>query len=217
MDRIFVCSELDREKIEERYKCRQVSILPNVYPLPEDTGHIPGTGKFRLLFVGRLRYEPNGDAVFSLCDQVLPLLRKAAESRFELRIIGDVDALSEPVRKLVAQQPEIVMPGVVDDVAPYYREADAALVPLRAGSGTRIKVLEAFAFRVPVVSTSKGVEGLEVEHGEHVLIADTPQDFADQCFRLMIDAALREKLTRNGRLLVETKYGIENIRTVLNS
>jgi glycosyltransferase involved in cell wall biosynthesis len=149
MEQIFVCSAHDSEKLKARYQCQQVTVMPNVYPLPERKEHLPGGGKFRLLFVGRLGYEPNADAILYFCDQILPLLRKVATSQFELRIIGDGLCLPKQTMKKIEQLPEIVMLGKIDDMGPYCQQAYAAIVPMRAGSGTRVKILEAFAWQVP--------------------------------------------------------------------
>jgi len=215
VEQIFVCSSQDRTKLKTLHHCRKVTVLPNVYPVPEKTKRITGTEKYRLLFVGRLGYEPNADAILYFCDQILPLLRRKAPSRFELRIIGDGSLLPRQTRKKLAQLPEIVMLGKVDDVGPYYQQADAAVVPLRAGGGTRLKILEAFAWQIPVVSTAKGIEGLEVIHGQHALIADTPLDFAHQCAKLMADPSLWNNLVDNARSLVSAKYSPKRLPEIL--
>ena len=215
LNQIYVCSEHDSEKLKARFRCRRVSVLPNVYPLTDRKEHIPGTEKFRLLFVGRLGYQPNADAIFYFCDQILPQLRIVGTSLFELLIIGAGKKLPMKTRKKIAQLSELVLVGEVADVGPYYQQADAAIVPLRAGAGTRVKILEAFAWQVPVVSTSIGVEGLEVIHEQHALIADTPLDFARQCARLMTEPMLREHLVQNARSLVTSKYSPERLIEIL--
>jgi hypothetical protein len=111
--------------------------------------------------------------------------------------------------------PEVRTFGSVSDVAPYYRKADAAIVPLRAGGGTRIKVLEAFSFGVPVVATPIGVEGLRVENEKQVLIADNPADFAEQCCRLVEDRPLCEGLAAAARACLMEKYTPEILRATL--
>src|SRR5205814_10238117 len=99
----------------------------------------------------------------------------------------------------------------VPDAAPCYRAADAIVVPVRAGGGTRIKVLEAFSYRRPVVSTSIGIEGIDAHDAEHVLLADTADVFAEQCVRLMRDAALAERLTEDALSLVKRAYSLEAV------
>jgi glycosyltransferase involved in cell wall biosynthesis len=96
--------------------------------------------------------------------------------------------------------------GRVDDVVPYYSRSTACVVPLRAGGGTRLKILEAMALGRPVVSTSLGCEGLEVVDGEHLFIADSPEQIADKVVRLLADQALRERIASNARQLVVARY-----------
>ena len=96
--------------------------------------------------------------------------------------------------RLLAVQDNVSVTGTVTDVTRCYESAHAVIVPVRAGGGTRIKVLEAFAHQRPVVSTSAGAEGLEVTAGRHLLIADSRSDFAACCGRLMRDPALGRQL-----------------------
>ena len=136
-------------------------------------------------------------------EHVLPCLRQRAQHPFCLTVIG-----SGQSRRLrhYRQIPEYRYMGYVSELAPYYEQADAVIVPLRAGGGTRIKVLEAFSFKRPVVSTSIGVEGLEVNHEQHLLIADHPQHFAEQCCRLMEDKQLSVNLTTNAFACLVAHY-----------
>jgi glycosyltransferase involved in cell wall biosynthesis len=96
--------------------------------------------------------------------------------------------------------------GQVDNLEEYYRAAHAVVVPLRAGGGTRIKILEAFSQHRPVVSTGIGAEGLDVGHGRELLLADTPDDFAAQCLRLVNDTALTSRLTGRASRLLDERY-----------
>jgi glycosyltransferase involved in cell wall biosynthesis len=120
-----------------------------------------------------------------------------------------------PVDRLPAND-GLVLTGYLDDVRPTVARSWACVVPLRVGGGTRLKVLEAMALGTPVVSTSKGAEGLEVTSGEDILIADEPADFADATLRLLDDPALRAELAANGRRLVRGRYGWDQIGEELN-
>ncbi len=102
--------------------------------------------------------------------------------------------------------PEVQLVGAVPDLAPWYSSADAVLVPLRAGGGTRIKVLEAFAHRRPVVSTAVGAEGTAARDEEHLLLGDTPETFARQCARLMAEPDLGEQLAARAFDLFSRTY-----------
>jgi glycosyltransferase involved in cell wall biosynthesis len=106
--------------------------------------------------------------------------------------------------------------GTVADVRRWYEKATACIVPLRIGGGSRLKILESFAMGCPVVSTSVGAEGLNVVDGETLLLADTPEDFVQQCVRVMGDEELSRKLAENGRRLVEAAYRWDALAERLN-
>ena len=105
----------------------------------------------------------------------------------------------------------VTFTGYLDDIRPQVQGNWICIVPLRIGGGTRLKILEAMALGTPVVSTSKGAEGLNVEHGENILIADEPDVFAHEVIRLMDDHALRDRLVKNARILVKENYGWQSI------
>lgn len=105
----------------------------------------------------------------------------------------------------LAGEPEVTVTGPVADVTPWYESAHAVIVPVRAGGGTRIKILEALAHRRPVVSTTVGAEGLGATPGRHLLVADSPVDFAAECDRLMRDRTLRHALAGQGAEFVRPR------------
>jgi polysaccharide biosynthesis protein PslH len=212
-DGIYVCSQQDKNQLNTQVGGQNIHVVPNAIRLP--SGHQPAKsgGPFTFLFVGNLAYYPNEDAVVYFLEHVLPCLRQRAKYPFCLTVVG-----SGQSRRLrhYRQIPEYRYMGRVSELAPYYDQADAVVVPLRAGGGTRIKVLEAFSFQRPVVSTSLGVEGLEVEHDKHILIADYPQHFAEQCCRLMEDKQLRAILTTNAFACLVVRYTQEAMQRTLS-
>jgi polysaccharide biosynthesis protein PslH len=160
----------------------------------------------RVLFIGGLEYIPALDSALYLIDEIIPRL-KLIMPDICVDIVG---------RELWRIRDKTTSAGVkfhenVPDVLPYFRRADILVVPLRYGAGTRIKILEAMAAGLPVVTTSKGCEGLQVRHGGHLLIADTPDSFADAVHELYEDTGLREYITKSARHLVEQKYSWEII------
>lgn len=163
-----------------------------------------------LLFVGNMNYRPNIDAMLFFCHDVLPLIRNEMPD-VELWIVG-INPAPE-VRRL--QGDGVHVTGKVDDLLPYYERATAAIVPLRAGGGTRLKILEAMALGRPVISTHVGVEGIQARHDEHLLIADTADAFAQQTLRVLRDPVFARSLTLRGRELVEEKYDWDVITDAL--
>jgi glycosyltransferase involved in cell wall biosynthesis len=178
-------------------------VLPNALPMPEPLGPPASDAPFTFLFVGTLGYFPNQDAIVTFCREILPALRRMATRPFRVTVVGTG---ATPAIRALAAIPDVEVLGAVDDVAEAYRRAHAAIVPIRAGGGTRIKILEAFAYRRPVVTTTIGVEGIAARHGEHVLLADAPSDFARQCARLIASPGLVEKLARQAEALFQTEY-----------
>jgi glycosyltransferase involved in cell wall biosynthesis len=202
-DRVYVASAADRAPVATQYPGTDVAVLENVIRLPGPRAAAPSPAvlpaspgtPFTFLFVGSLGYYPNDDAARYFCAKVLPLLRAGAPGPFRVRLVG---ASPSAAVRLLAAMPDVTVTGPVADVTPWYESASAVIVPVRAGGGTRIKVLEAFAHQRPVVATSAGAEGLGVTPGKHLLIADSPGDFAASCGRLMRDPDLSRKLASQG-------------------
>jgi glycosyltransferase involved in cell wall biosynthesis len=119
------------------------------------------------------------------------------------------------VARVLSRYPEVELLGYVDDLAAAYVASDVVIVPIRGGGGTRIKVLEAFSYRKPVVSTSIGTEGIQVEHGTHLLIGDTPEEFGWHCVDLMRDPERGEALIQAALCLVKAEYSWEALRRIL--
>ena len=155
-----------------------------------------------LLFVGTMSYAPNVDAVLYFCRHILPEVQRRAPGA-RLIVVGNAPAPS--IRRLT-DRPDVLVTGGVPAVEPYYARSAVSVVPLRAGGGTRLKILESMALGRPVVSTRVGCEGLEVEDGQHLLVADEPTAFADHVVTLLQDHALRRALTSRARALVEGRY-----------
>lgn len=194
----YTASALDRERLAGR-----PLVLANVVPEPPAGYERTGGATPELVFVGSLTYEPNIDGLEHFVAEVLPRVRAAVPDAV-LRIVGQGD---EPRVTALAAAPGVELVGQVPSVTPELARAAAAVVPLRFGGGTRIKILEALAHGVPVVSTTVGAEGLGVRHEEHALIADTPDDLAAACVRILRDPALGAQLAANGATLVEPHRG----------
>jgi sugar transferase (PEP-CTERM/EpsH1 system associated) len=200
-DCCITVSEVDRRLLMMANPRLQVNVVPNGVdtqvhqPLPHE-GTSPA-----LLFVGGMNYTPSSDAVLYFCGEILPRIRRVVPD-VEMWIVGR-DPLPEVMR---LSSDDMHVTGQVDDVVPYYRRSTVCVVPLRAGGGTRLKILEAMALGRSVVSTTIGCEGLDVVDGKHLLVADNPERFAEQTVRLLTDRALYERITTNARRLVVSHY-----------
>lgn len=163
-----------------------------------------------LIYPGRMDYPPNLAAAQMLCREIIP--RVAAQiPDVRLYIVGKYPPAS--LQRLASQR--VVITGFVEDVAPYWRKVSALVVPLSVGGGTRIKILEAMALGRPVVSTSKGCEGLEVSNGRELLIADDPDAFARCVISVLREPGRYGEMLRNARKLVEDKYSFAAVGIVL--
>jgi glycosyltransferase involved in cell wall biosynthesis len=145
---------------------------------------------------------PNEDAMSFFCSEVLPLIRRE-EPEVTLSIVGRAPT---PAVTRLAQQRGVVVTGRVDDVRPHMAEAAVYIVPLRIGGGTRLKIFEAMSMGKAVVSTTIGAEGLPVTDGRHLVLADSPQRFADAVVRLLRDVDQRRALEAAARTLVVERY-----------
>ena len=204
-DRVIVCSEADASRLGRQCPGTQFAVVPNGYgPVDVTIRRRPSNfGPLRLLLVGNFGYFPNGDAALFLYRQVLSSLRRLTdrEIRIDLAGAGDPPALRGLVRDL-----NVRLHGFVEDLAPLYAAAYVAVVPVRAGGGTRIKLLEAFAHRVPVVTTSLGAEGIDAVDGEQLLVADDAEAFARACLRVKERPELAAELADRAAALLDARY-----------
>jgi len=158
----------------------------------------------RLVFTGSMDWMPNEDGVFNFVEESFPLIRREIPNA-ELWVVGRKP--SDKLKALATPTSGVHVTGTVDDIRPYVWQSAVYIVPLHIGGGTRIKIFEALGMGKAVVSTTIGAEGLPVTHGEHLILADTPADFAHESVRLMRDPAARDRLGSNARALLEQHYG----------
>lgn len=162
----------------------------------------PGLPRFDLVFSGTLDYRPNVDAAVWLGRSVWPLLR----ARWPELTLGLVGQRPAPAVRALGALPGVMVTGPVPDDRPYLWGAGLYAVPMRYGGGVRLKLLNALAAGCPVVSTAMGAEGVGVEHGRHLLLADRPEQWVRQVGRLLTEPELRARLAEAGRALVEARY-----------
>lgn len=204
MQAVTAVSQSDARATRSMVPNLPVSVVENGVSCDDYAANAAETGKpgDNLLFIGLMSYAANAEAVDWFVSKVFPLVRDDSPGTV-FTIAG-----KEPPPRVQALDGHagVRVIGYVEDVRPLYSDNSIMVVPLLAGGGSRLKILEAFATGTPVVSTTKGAEGLEVEAGRHLLIADTADDFAAAVIRLRRDVDLYDRLRSEARALVEEKY-----------
>lgn len=182
----------------------RISVIPiavdtqKLQPIQRDPNSV------NILTLGSLNYPPNADGIRWFAQEVFPLIR-AEMPQVTLTIIGK-NPPADFVR-LAETEPDVFnITGYVEELDPYMAQAAVMVVPVRAGSGMRVRLLEAFARAMPTVTTTIGLEGIEATHDQEVLVADTAVTFAAETLRLLEDKSLQTRLAENGRFLAETRY-----------
>jgi glycosyltransferase involved in cell wall biosynthesis len=203
-DHVICCSVEDLAILRSHLPGLAGSVVPNGVRLPRAIPQAAGPPRVssappRAVFVGKMDYRPNAEAVEWFCARVLPLVQARFPS-FQLTIVGA--APPSAVRRLGLLSGVRVV-GEVPETTPYLNDATLAVAPLLAGSGTRLKVLEALAHGCPVVSTTFGCSGLGAQAGEDLVVADSPDAFADGVISLLTDPARRAAMARTGRRFAE--------------
>lgn len=203
VDALVAVSDGDRDRLAGFGSGLRTHTIPNGVDLEYFQPLAEAADRRHLVFTGSMDWRPNQDAARYFAEQVFPLLR-ARRPDLECTFVGRSPPAD--IEKL-AQIPGFHVSGTVPDVRPFVERAAAYIVPLRVGGGSRLKILEALAMGRPVVSTTVGAEGLEVEHGKHLLLADDPEAFAEAVFRVLDDQDLSANLAAQGVRLVREKYG----------
>lgn len=207
VDAVAAITEKDAAWFREAMTSQEVGDPERVVALPFglDVDHTPHaaiqTAPERILHLGAMDWTPNQQGVMWLLEHVWPLVRER-HADAELDLAGR----HMPEELVSAPEQGVNVLGEVADAASTYDTACAVVVPLHAGSGMRIKLAEALAAGRPVVTTSKGMEGLDLEHGVHVLVADTAEAMSDALVRVLTDADLALQLGRSGR-----QWALENM------
>ncbi len=219
MNQCFVCSDIDKDYLLDMAPDAAVTTIPNGVDLDyfgdrswfDSARH--AQEPYSIVFVGMLDYGPGGVAIRYFCQEILPLLQRRIPG-IRFYVIGQNPPTY--LKTLAAQNPDnIVLTGRVDDIRPYVARSKVFVVPLRSGSGTRLKILDAMAMGIPVVSTSIGAEGLEVESGQHILLADTPETFSEAVLRLLQDEPFAVVIRENARQFVSETYSWNTIWVAL--
>jgi glycosyltransferase involved in cell wall biosynthesis len=189
--------------------------VKNVYDVPTgvDTAFFrPGNAQKRdphnLVFTGSMDWLPNEDGIRYFTEQIMPRIKQSVPD-VTLTVVG-----RDPYPGLIElskRDPSVIVTGRVEDVRPYMDQASVYIVPLRIGGGTRLKIYEAMAMEKPIVSTSIGAEGLPVANGTEILLADTPESFADATVRLLQDQNLGGDIGRRAATRVRKEFGWDTV------
>jgi glycosyltransferase involved in cell wall biosynthesis len=202
VDHIFTCSDVDKAYFANIVNTKTITVIPN----GADTVFFRSKKQVlenTLLFMGGVNYPPNEEALQYYFSEIYPLIKKKIPN---IKIFVLCGKPSQRIKNIVKNDTSIIFPGFVVDVRECINKAKICIAPLKSGSGTRLKILEYMAMGKPVVSTSKGAEGLEVESYKNILIADKPYDFANKIIWLIENPKEAKILGEGARELVKEKY-----------
>jgi glycosyltransferase involved in cell wall biosynthesis len=209
-DHVVWVTEEDRRAVATLPKAQIKGLAPStVIPICADPSQVKPikrtSGKKRVTFLGGLHWPPNAEGILWFAQHAFPQVRAQIPDAM-LTVIG-----KNPPAGLEGEGVEVT--GYVDNPLSYLAETAVFIVPLHAGGGMRVKILDAWSWGLPVVSTTIGAEGIETQHEQNILIANTAQDFAQAVIRVLKDPALAEQLEQGGRQIVSQKYDWRNIYT----
>jgi polysaccharide biosynthesis protein PslH len=221
-DQVWVCSRPDQEELCDRYRPTH---LPQIIPNGLDSKFYAGLFQERLrqersrlthnvIFIGNFAHVPNGEAVSMLLREIYPELRRQFPQT-RLLLVGRNP--TPAMLKAAQADDQITVTGEVEDIRPYLATARVMVTPLLQGSGTRLKILEAFAAGCPVVSTAKGAEGLQVQDGEQYLRAEGSAAIVAAVQRLWSDPVLEMKLIKSAQGLLQSAYSWEAVHQTIGS
>jgi sugar transferase (PEP-CTERM/EpsH1 system associated) len=208
-DCVVAVSREDRELMQQQYGVEQIYDIPTGV----DTEYFRPSGGIKsqpenLVFTGSMDWLPNEDAIHYFTEQIMPRIKQAVPG-VTLTVVG-----RNPYPGLVElskRDPSVVVTGRVEDVRPFMEEAAVYIVPLRIGGGTRLKIYEAMAMEKAIVSTSIGAEGLPVKNGQEILLADTPESFAEAVVSLIRQESLATALGKQAAAKVRQKLGWDTV------
>ena len=202
-DRVLTVSETDRDAFAQVIDHEKLTVIPTgvdvSYFQPMQVEDRPNS----LVFTGSMDWLPNEDAILYFAEAILPLIKRQCPD-ISLEVVGR--SPSRKLRALAESEKSIRLTGWVEDIRPFLSCGAVCIVPLRIGGGTRLKIFEAMAMGKAVVSTSVGAEGLPVQSGENIMLADTPEAFSNAVMSLLNNSVQRKRLGASASNLVQEKY-----------
>jgi sugar transferase (PEP-CTERM/EpsH1 system associated) len=201
-DVVLTTSHRDMDIFLKESTQQNINVVPNGVDLdyfaPQNITPEPHS----MVFTGLMRYYPNSHGMLYFLDKILPLILEQTPDA-HVYIVG-----ASPTKELLKRQSKnVTVTGYVSDVRPYIARSQISIIPILIGGGTRLKALEAMAMKKSLVTTTLGIEGINLAHEESALLADTPEDFAREVLRLFHDRHLRERLADNAHGIVHRTYG----------
>jgi SAM-dependent methyltransferase/glycosyltransferase involved in cell wall biosynthesis len=211
-DRVLTVSEKERETVSDLVNDRVLAAcVPDYEEYPES--QVPLEQRRGILFVGNFRHPPNGEALEFLCWEIAPALDRAGIAKDGIQVVGN--ALDGSLLDLCRSTPGVEPIGFVPSLVPYFAQARTFVAPLLSGAGTKRKLIQALMVGVPIVATSIAVEGLEINDGEGVLIADDREAFAREIGRLLESDSTWRQVAGRGRELILRGHGREAVKARL--
>ena len=206
-DAVFTVSTKEADLVNDLMGRSLAFAIPDT----EDADISPVTPSDRrgMLFVGNFRHPPNAHAVEYLCENIVPQLPSESLARHPIQIVGNDP--TDAVLESCARHENVQLIGWVPSVVPYLERARVSLIPLRYGAGTKRKLMQSLMTGTPSVSTSVGIEGLNLEHNLHLLVADDDALFAASIIRLLEDDELWRRLAEQGRKFIQGVHGRETV------
>jgi glycosyltransferase involved in cell wall biosynthesis len=207
-EHVLAVSEADRDSFSSLLHPSRISVIPTGV----DVDYFQPTPELEernaLVFTGSMDWMPNNDGISYFVEKVLPIVRQQIPDTV-LWVVGRRP--SAQLERIAERDPKVKVTGRVDDIRPYMAKSSVYVVPLLVGGGTRLKIFEAMAMGKAIVSTTIGAEGLPVESGRNIALADEAETFARQVIHLLRDSEKRQELGRAARQLVEKKYSWNSV------
>ena len=208
-DFVVAVSGEDAETMRSEYGIKNIADVPTGV----DTHFFVPSGNvekeaFNLVFTGSMDWLPNEDAIRWFTGEILPIIKRKIP-QVSLTVVGRNP--SQSLIELGKKDPSIVVTGRVSDVRPFMEKASVYVIPIRIGGGTRLKLYEAMAMEIPVVSTSVGAEGLPVKEGDEIILRDAPESFAEAVVKLLQDNDFALKLADQAANTVRENFSWQGV------
>jgi polysaccharide biosynthesis protein PslH len=202
-DAVTAVSDEDKQSLIEAGARPDIQVIPIAIDIDTQAFIRRAPSSPHIVHVGTMYWPANIDGIRWFLDHIYPIIKQQVPN-VRCTLIGARPP--QDIKDREQTDPTLKVTGYVDDTLPYLQDSSMMIVPLRAGGGMRVKILNAFAQGLPMVSTTVGCEGIHVTDNYDILVADTPEEFAKQTVRLLTDSALNEQLTLHGRQTAEQKY-----------